>query len=225
MLAKPSQFETAEKKKVFIVDDHPLIREGITQLLNCESDLTVSGEASDMPEALQKIKELVPDLAIIDINLKGCSGLELTSTLHALYPNLPILILSMHDESLYIDRVLKAGAKGFLMKDEAPNHVITAIRQILNGEIYVSESLKENFVQRFVSGGKVINRISPESLSTRELEVLQLVGQGLSTRQISKALHISIKTVDSHYANIKLKLSLKNSNELIQYAVKWTMVA
>lgn len=215
-------------KSIFIVDDHPLIRRGIAQLIEQETGLTFAGEAGDSEEALKKIKKNIPDLVIVDINLKGSSGIELSSTLLTLYPKMLILIISMHDESLYVERVLKIGVKGYLMKEEATTHVVSAIRKILNGEIYLSDSIRESFVNKVISSGKngrTASATSPENLTNRELEVLQLIGQGLITRQISKTLHISVKTVDSHYANIKLKLDLKNSHELIQYAVKWTLVA
>ena len=225
MPSKPSPLIQIEKKTIFIVDDHPLIRQGIAQLIDRESDMLVVGEAGDMEEALQTIKKVNPHLVIVDINLKGSSGIELTTTLLALYPKILILIISMHDESLYVERVLKAGAKGYLMKDEATTHVITAIRKVLSGEIYISDHMRDTLVNKVISGRKTLAGSLPETLSNRELEVLQLIGQGLSTRQIGNTLHISVKTVDSHYANIKTKLDLKNSHALIQYAVKWTLAS
>lgn len=225
MPSKPSPLIQIEKKTIFIVDDHPLIRQGIAQLIDRESDMLVVGEAGDMEEALQTIKKVNPHLVIVDINLKGSSGIELTTTLLALYPKILILIISMHDESLYVERVLKAGAKGYLMKDEATTHVITAIRKVLSGEIYISAHMRDTLVNKVISGRKTLAGSLPETLSNRELEVLQLIGQGLSTRQIGNTLHISVKTVDSHYANIKTKLDLKNSHALIQYAVKWTLAS
>jgi DNA-binding NarL/FixJ family response regulator len=225
MASKSNLLPTTDKKKIFIVDDHPLIRQGLTKLIEREDDFNFSGEASDAQEALQKIKKSLPDLVIVDINLKGSSGLDLTTSLISLYPKILILIISMHEETLYVDRVLKAGAKGYLMKEEATTHVVTAIRKVMSGEVYLSEHMKETFLNRMLAGGNPSGGSSPQSLSNRELEVLQLVGQGLSTREISKMLHISIKTVDSHYAKIKIKLNLKNANALIQYAVKWTFVA
>lgn len=225
MSLKTPQNINLENKKIFIVDDHPLIRQGLANLIAHELDMDLAGEAGDAGEALLKIKKTKPDLVIIDINLKGSSGIDLTTTLLSLYPSLLILIISMHDESLYVERVLKAGAKGYLMKDKAPTHVISAINKILSGDVYISESMKESFVNKAISGGKSLRGASPEGLSNRELEVLQLVGQGLSTRQIGDTLHVSIKTIDSHYANIKTKLNLKNSHSLIQYAVKWTLVS
>ncbi len=225
MSFKPSLAIKSEKRRIFIVDDHPLIRQGIAQLIDREADMTFAGESGDMQEALQKIKKVVPDLVIVDINLKGTSGIELTTTLLSLYPKILILILSMHDESLYVERVLKAGAKGYLMKEEATTHVVKAIRKILSGEVYMSEPMRESFVNKVISGGKTLDGSTPAKLTNRELEVLQLVGQGLTTREIGNTLHVSMKTVDSHYANIKMKLNLKNSHALIQYAVQWTFVA
>lgn len=223
--SKPSSIVQTEKKGVFIVDDHPLIRQGIAQLINREPDMILIGEAGDVQEALKNIKKVKPDLVIVDINLKGSSGIELTTALLSLYPKILVLIISMHDESLYAERVLKAGAKGYLMKEETTTHVISAIRKVLSGEVYMSEQMRDNFVNKAISGGKTLKGATPESLSNRELEVLQLMGQGLSTKIIASTLHVSVKTIDSHYANIKMKLNLTNSHALIQYAVKWTLVA
>lgn len=213
-------------KKIFVVDDHPLIRQGLANIISHESDMALIGEACDSLEALNKIKDLEPDLVIIDINLKGSSGIELTTTLLSKFPKMLILIISMHDESIYLERVLKAGAKGYLMKDDATTHVIAAIRKVLSGGFYTSDKMKESFVRNASLGGTpILKGLVPESLSNRELEILQLVGQGLSTKQISEILRISIKTIDSHYASIKTKLKLKNINSLIQYAVKWTLMS
>jgi DNA-binding NarL/FixJ family response regulator len=222
--SKSSLPAESKKKNIFIVDDHPLIRQGLAQLIDREADLIFSGEAGNAQDALQNIKRNNPDLVIIDINLKGSSGIDLTTTLVALYPKILILIISMNDEFLYVARVLKAGARGYLMKEEATTHVITAIRKVLSGEVYISDQMKECFVNTAISSGKASQSPS-ENLSNREIEILQLIGQGLSTRQIAQTLHISIKTVDSHYANIKTKLNLPNSHALIQYAVKWTLMS
>lgn len=204
------------------MDDHPIVRDGLTQIINQEEDLVVAGEAGDADEALKGIEAIKPDLAIIDISLKGISGIQLTKTVLEKYPPLFVLILSMYDESLHIERALQAGAKGYLTKQEATDHVITAIRKILGGDVYMSDSWRDKLARKFIRGGTSVAS-SPETLSNRELEVLQLIGQGYSTMKIAEVLHLSRKTIESHYANIKNKLDLKNSHELIQYAVKWCL--
>lgn len=209
-----------KKAKIFIVDDHPLLRQGLAMLINLEGDMTTVGEAGDATEALQGLEKVKPDLAIVDISLKGTSGIELTKTIIAKQPKVLVLIISMYDESVYLERTLRAGAKGYLMKREATDHVITAIRTVLRGDIYVSDKWKDKLVNMYGKGSKEEAGSSAERLSDRELEVLQLIGQGYSTQKIALELHVSVKTVESHYANIKNKLDLKNSHELIQYAVQ-----
>jgi DNA-binding NarL/FixJ family response regulator len=208
------------KTRIFIVDDHPIVRQGLTQLINLEEDMTVVGEAADAAEAVGAIAKAKPDLALVDISLKGTSGIELTKNILTSHPEMSVLIISMYDESLYVERALKAGAKGYIMKQEATDHVAAAIRKVLGGDIYVSDKWRDKLVHKFIHGNASGDGSSPEILSGRELEVLQLIGQGYSTRHISTELHVSVKTVESHYANIKEKLDLKNSHELIQYAVK-----
>ena len=204
-------------KKIFIVDDHPLVRDGLKRLIEREADLIVVGEAGDSSSALLKIKATQPELILIDIHLPGLSGIDLTTTLLSHDAQLLILILSMSEESLHADRVLKAGAKGYVMKDKAVALVVTAIRKVLSGGIYLSESMRDNFLSQRVETGKV--------LSNREWEVLALMAQGLLTRQIGAALHVSSKTIDTHYANMKLKLNLKNLHQLMRYAVTQTVQA
>lgn len=210
-----------KKFKVLVVDDHPIVRQGLAQVINQESDLSMDCEAGDANEALERFERDKPDVAIIDISLKGTNGLDLTKSILAITPAFPILVMSMHDESLYVERVLRAGARGYLMKHEATEKVVNALRKILNGDIYVSDAMSEVLLQKFVTGKTASKNASVENLSDRELEILQLVGQGRGTRQIAEELHVSVKTVESHYAKIKDKLNLKNANELIQYAVKW----
>ncbi|MBF0493111.1 MAG: response regulator transcription factor, partial [Deltaproteobacteria bacterium] len=209
--------------RIFIVDDHPILRQGIAQLINHEEDMISIGEAGSATEALQGIEKEKPDLMIVDISLEGTSGLELTKTILLKHPEMLILIVSMYDESIYVERVLRAGAKGYLTKREASDHIISAIRKVLSGDIYASDQWKEKLMQKFVGRGTAKNDSEAASLSDRELEVLQLSGQGFSTRQIAEKLFVSVKTIESHYANIKNKLDLKNSHELIQYAVKWCL--
>jgi len=213
---------TAAKPKirVLVVDDHPIVRQGFAQLINDTEDLELAGEAGDAAAAMEALKRHRPDFAIVDISLKGGNGLDLTKSMLAERPDLPILVVSMFDEGLYVERVLRAGAKGYLMKQEATEKVIAAIRRILSGELYVSEKMRDVLLQKLVTGQSP-DATPLEKLSDRELEVMQLLGQGRGTRQIAETLHVSIKTVESHYAKIKEKCHLANVNELIQYAVKW----
>ena len=211
---------TKKKTRILVVDDHPIVRQGFAQLINSEDDLEMVAEAGDFAEAMDTLRQSSPDLAIVDISLKGGNGVDLTKAMLAENPKLPVLIISMHDEGLYVERVLRAGARGYLMKQEATEQVIGAIRKILKGDLYVSDRMGEALIHKFVSGQSTTG--SPlENFSDRELEVLQLVGQGRGTRQIAEELHVSVKTIESHYAKIKEKLNLKTANELIQYAVKW----
>ncbi len=209
--------------KIFIVDDHPLLRQGLAQLINQEKDMRFVGEAGDAGEAMQGLEKVKPDLAIVDISLKGTSGIELTKNILAKQPKLLVLVISMYDESVYLERALRAGARGYLMKREATDHVITGIRTVLRGDIYVSDKWKDRLVNMYGKQGSEVSATPAERLTDRELEVLQLTGQAYSTQEIAKELHVSAKTVESHYANIKNKLDLKNSHELIQYAVKWCL--
>jgi len=209
-----------DKVRILVVDDHPIVRQGFAQLIQSEDDLELAGETGEVHQAMEYLEKFKPDFAIVDISLKGGNGLDLTKSMLAVNPKLPILIVSMYDEGLYVERILRAGAKGYLMKQEATEKVIGAIRKILAGELYVSEKMGEALLHKFV--GDPSSTSSPvESLSDRELEVMQWLGRGRGTRQIAEELHVSIKTVESHYAKIKEKLHLKTANELIQYAVKW----
>jgi DNA-binding NarL/FixJ family response regulator len=206
------------------VDDHPIVRQGLALFIEREPDLMVCGEAEDATSALQAIRDAAPDFVILDISLNGPDGLELLKTLRVRYPNLPALVLSMHDESVYAERALRAGANGYIMKQEAADKVITAIRHILGGDVYLSDRLTKQMLQQFVNGS-----ISPRDplakLSDRELEVFRLIGAGHGTRQIADELHVSAKTVESYQAHIKEKLALRNARELVQYAVEWSLNA
>jgi DNA-binding NarL/FixJ family response regulator len=206
------------------VDDHPIVRQGLALFIEREPDLMVCGEAEDATSALQAIREAAPDFVILDISLNGPDGLELLKTLRVRYPNLPALVLSMHDESVYAERALRAGANGYIMKQEAADKVITAIRHILGGDVYLSDRLTKQMLQQFVNGS-----ISPRDplakLSDRELEVFRLIGAGHGTRQIADELHVSTKTVESYQAHIKEKLALRNARELVQHAVEWSLNA
>jgi len=213
-----------QKNRIFIVDDHPIVRKGLTQLINQEPDLTVCGEAENAEAALELLKKVKPDLAIVDISLRGIDGIELTKLIKVRFENIPVLVVSMHDESLFAERALRAGARGYIMKQEAIEKMMEAIHKVLRGELYVSDRVSANIVKRFVDG-KAEGVSSPEELlSDREMEVFQLIGQGFGTRQIADQLHVSVKTVETYRANIKVKLNLKNATELMKHAVHWIEV-
>lgn len=212
----------AERKaRIFVVDDHPIVRQGLAQLLNRETDLEVCGDAEDATSAVYAIETLLPDIVIIDISLDGPDGLDLLKTLRARNATLPILILSMHDESLYAERALRAGAQGYIMKQEATDKVLVALRRILSGEMYVSERMSNKLLNQFLRSGREPVGSAIESLSDRELEVFRLIGLGHGTRQIADELNLSVKTVEAYQAHIKDKLSLKNARELFQHALQW----
>jgi DNA-binding NarL/FixJ family response regulator len=208
------------KYKVFLVDDHPLVREGLANLIQQQPDLELCGEAASEPQALQLIASLQPDVAVVDILLEEGSGLELIKNLKAMHPNVATLALSMHDESLYAERALRAGARGYLMKREAARKVIQGIRAVLAGQLFVSEKIAALMAERFV-GGRTAPASPMELLSDRELEVFQLLGRGLGTREIADHLHVGFKTVQAYCARIKEKLQLPNATELLRAAMQW----
>jgi DNA-binding NarL/FixJ family response regulator len=206
-----------------VVDDHPIVRQGLTLLINRENDLTVCAEAEDARTAIQSITSAKPDILVVDISLNGPDGLDLLKDIRARYPELPVLILSMHDESIYAERALRAGAQGYIMKQEASEKVLVALRRILSNEIYVSERISNRMLQRFIGGTAQGRPSSVADLTDRELEVFRLIGEGHSTRQIAQQLHISVKTVESYQAHIKEKLSLRSARELMQHAIQWSL--
>ena len=208
------------KSKLFLVDDHPLVREWLSNLIHQQPDLTVCGEAESVPDALEGIARSTPDIAIVDISLKGGSGLELIKSIRALRPAVAVVVLSMHEEALYAERALRAGARGYIMKRETAKRIIIAIRQVLQGKLYVSEKLTEAFAEKFLEG-HVPTSPSIEQLSDRELEVFQLFGQGYETRQIAEMLHVSMKTVQAFCARIKEKLKFGGAAELLREAIRW----
>jgi DNA-binding NarL/FixJ family response regulator len=210
--------------KVFLIDDHPIVRQGLALFIDREPDLMVCGEADGATSALQAIREAAPDFVVLDISLDGPDGLELLKTLRVRYPNLPVLVLSMHDEAVYAERALRAGANGYIMKQEATDRVLTAIRHILSGDVYLSDRLTKRMLQQFVNGS-VSPRDPLAKLSDRELEVYRLIGAWHSTRQIADELHVSTKTIESYQAHIKEKLALRNARELVQHAVEWSVNA
>jgi len=210
-----------QRNRIFIVDDHPIVRKGLAQLINQEPDMVVCGEAENAQNALELLKRIRPDLAIVDISLQGIDGIELIKKIKDRDINLPILVVSMHDESLFAERALKVGAKGYIMKQEAIEKMMEAIRKVIKGEVYVSERVSATIVKKFIDGKAESSRSPMEVLSNRELEVFQLIGQGFGTRQIAGELNVSIKTVESYRANIKEKLNLRNAAELIRHAVHY----
>jgi DNA-binding NarL/FixJ family response regulator len=214
---------SARKRTVFVVDDHPIVRQGLTLLINREPDLAVCGEAEEMHAALSAISVARPDIMIVDISLNGPDGLELLKNIRITLPRLPVLILSMHDESIYAERALRAGANGYIMKQEATEKVLVALRRILSGEIYVSTRIANSMLQHYVHGGAPSPHSSISELTDRELEVFRLIGEGHGTRQIAEALHLSVKTVESYQAHIKEKLCLRSARELVQHAVEWNV--
>ncbi len=222
-MSKRQESWSSSKSKVFVVDDHPIVRQGLAQMINREPDLTICGEAQEAASALQAIISERPDILIVDISLSGPDGLELLKNIRLRYPTLPVLILSMHDESIYAERALRAGANGYIMKHEAAEKVLVAVRQILGGEIYVSERIANRILHHYISGTSTAKQSPLADLSDRELEVFRLIGEGHSTRTIAEQLHLSVKTVESYQAHIKDKLSLKNGRELVQHAIQWVM--
>lgn len=219
---EPVAKTNTNRRKILIVDDHPIVRRGLTELINHEEDLVASGQAEDAHQAMEAIRAQKLDMAIVDISLKGTSGLELMKDIKTRYPNLPVLILSMHDESLYAERALRAGAKGYIMKQQATEDLIMAIRKVLAGHIYVSDMVTTRMVGKVVSGGPDVGASAIDRLSDRELEVFGLIGLGHGTRQIAEKLHLSVKTVETYRAHIKRKLNLANAAELLRYAIQWT---
>ena len=209
-----------KKKSVFVVDDHPLLRQGLALMIDREPDLMVCGEAEEAQAALKEVAARKPDILIVDISLKGPDGIDLLKNLRALYPDLPVLILSMHDESIYAERALRARANGYIMKQEATEKVLVAIRRILAGDIYLSEKMANKLLHQYVSGPARNEQSRLSALSDRELEVFRQIGEGRSTREIAENLHLSIKTVETYQAHIKEKLSLRTGRELVQHAIQ-----
>lgn len=209
------------KYRVFLVDDHPIVRHGLAQLINHEPDLMVCGESEDGSKGLTAVRAAKPDVVVVDLTLKHSSGFSLIKNLNAADPKLSILVLTIHEESLYAERCLRAGAKGYLMKEEAMENVLLAIRRVLTGQVYLSEEMQSKLFRASGKRSEMVIASPLERLSDRELEIFRLLGQGVGTRQIAKLLNLSISTVESHRARIKDKLDVKNATELLQHAVKW----
>lgn len=216
-----SRAKTKARRRILILDDHPMTRYGLRQLINQEPDLVVCGEAESAPQALAVTASARPDLVLVDLTMPGKGGLEFIKDLRAQYPAVPALVLTMHDESIYAERVLRAGARGYIMKNEGGEKVLEAIRQVLRGEVYVSKimssTLLDILTRRHASGREA----RPGTLTDREFEVFQLIGQGLSAQQIGRRLNLSVKTIETHRQHIKQKLKLQTGPALIRQAVRW----
>lgn len=210
-----------DRKEIFIVDDHPVFRKGLAQLIDEERDLKVTGEAESVAHAIDLIHRSLPDLMIVDITLKDRSGMDLIEFLREHHPGLPILVISMHDESLYAERVLRAGALGYITKQELTSDVVSAVRQVLMGKRYLSARMIDALLGKMVHGGSGEGENCIDVLSNRELEVFQLIGQGIKRSEIANMLSLSVKTIGTYHESIKKKLHLKSATELMKYAVTW----
>jgi DNA-binding NarL/FixJ family response regulator len=220
---KPPSPSTGKKRaRILLVDDHPLVRERLTEIINREADLIVCGEAEDRHETLAAIPAKQPDLAIIDLALKNSDGLELIKDIRPRWPGLRILVVSMHDESLYAERVIRAGALGYITKQEATRKILVAIRRVLAGAVYLNEKIACRIISRLTSHSPAVGAAPSELLSDRELKVFDLTGHGLNISEIADRLHIAVKTVETYRARIKEKLKLKDSSELLQLAISWS---
>ncbi|MBN2403202.1 MAG: response regulator transcription factor [Spirochaetes bacterium] len=211
-------------KKILIVDDHPILRQGIKRVLEKEKDLVICGEASSANEAMDNINRDKPDIAIIDITLSGnVNGIELIRSIKERFPEIYSLVLSMHSESIYAERAIKSGARGYIMKEDASKNIISAVRTVLNDELYLSGELSKKLLDKFIHKTKD-SSLSIETLSNREFEIYQLVGNGFSTKEIANKLGLSIYTIESHKKNIKEKLRIKDSSELTRNAIQWVIM-
>jgi DNA-binding NarL/FixJ family response regulator len=223
MATKPQLSSLEKKSRVLLVDDHPIVRQGLALLIDREADLCVCGEADGAHSAFHAITTLRPDLVVLDISLNGPDGLDVLKEIRTKTTNLPVLILSMHDESIYAERAMRAGANGYIMKQEATEKVLVAIRRILQGDVYLSDRLTSTMLQQYVRGAAPAKGSPLVNLTDRELEVFRLIGEGHGTRQIAEELHLSVKTIESYQAHIKEKLALRNARELVQHAIEWTV--
>ncbi len=220
-VAKKNKISKPAKKQVYLVDDHPIVRQGLIKLIDQEEGLEVCGEAGSVSEALEALKTLGPDVILVDISLEDSNGLELIKLVDDLGLQIPMLVLSMHDEALYAEHALRAGASGYVMKQAASNTLIQAIEKVLEGEIYVSKFMSSQMLKMAFRSGGEDTRTGTETLSLRELEVFELIGRGNSTREIAEQLNLSVKTIETYRAHIKDKLQLRSGTELMQRAIHW----
>lgn len=209
------------KTRIYIVDDHALFRKGLAAIINSEADMEICGEGEDCAQATQAILKLKPELVIVDISLKGNNGIELIKNIKAVEPQIQFVVLSMHDESVYALRVLRVGAKAYVMKQDTATAVVDAIRWVRKGQLYVSGRVASQMLNRYAQGEELGDDSPVASLSDRELEVVNLIGTGIPTREIAARLHVSIKTIETHRAHIKTKLNLESAAQLIQFCVRW----
>lgn len=212
-----------QRQRILLVDDHSIVREGLRQVINASEDLVVCGEAGDSQAALAALKELKPDFVVVDITLRGTDGLELIRQVQQRWPHLPILVLSMHSEELYAERALRAGARGYIMKQEVTQDILTAIRRVLAGELYVSPTMQGRLLRRVIGRPTALAMAPIDTLSDREMEVFRLIGSALTTREIAEQLHLSVKTVESYREHIKKKLRISSGAQLMRHALHWTM--
>lgn len=217
----PAAESKRQTKNILVVDDHPLVRKGVRALLAQEADMAVTAEASNRSETLEVLRKQKIDLVILDISLEGSDGIEITKAIRAEFGPLPILIVSMHDETLYAERALRAGANGYVMKDELADNIVKALRSALEGKIYVSDNVRQKVLRDLTDHRAPVQSSPIERLSDRELEVFRRIGEGLGTREIAQQLHLSIKTIETYRAHIKEKLSLGTASELTRSAVSW----
>lgn len=222
MHVEKHSFNSAKKSRVMLVDDHPLVRRGLAEVMTREPDLEVCAEAGDVPEALEQIEQARPDVIVIDLTLKTGHGLELIEKIKDRHSHVKMLVSSMHDEMLFAERVLRAGAMGYVTKQEPPDTLLRAVRQVLRGEVYLSPRMTNRLLHR-MAAGQTSQGDPVESLSNRELEVYEMIGQGLTIQQIAVRLHLSPKTVETHREKVKQKLNLKSSAELNRRAVQWVL--
>ncbi len=210
------------RARILLVDDHPLVRERLAEIISREPDLALCGEAEDRASALSAMEAALPDLAIIDITLKHSDGLELIKDIRARWPRMLMLVVSMHDEALYAERALRAGARGYITKQEATRNILLAIRRVLGGSIYLNEASSSRLLTRLTAGAGTAGASPTEMLADRELQVFELTGRGLNTRQIAAQLHLGVKTVETYRQRIRQKLQLDHPQELLQSAIAWT---
>ena len=208
--------ERSGKRRVLIVDDHPVVRQGMKLMINAEPDLTICGEAQTEQQARQLVRSLKPDVIVVDLSLEEGDGFNVVRDVHAHFPEIRILVLSMHDETIYAERLISEGASGYIMKQAATEQLITALRRVLDGDTFLSDALRQKLSQRSPAEGGLSTR-----LSARELQVISLIGRGLGTREIAENLSLSVKTVETHRLTIKRKLGLDTNAQLVQYAIKW----
>ena len=216
-----TQRQEAAVKRILLVDDHPIMRHGLAQLLRAEEGLDVCGESGSAKDGLQAVGGLRPDLVIIDLTLPDKNGLELLKDIHALHPGTLCLVLSMHEESLYAERALRAGARGYMMKESAADNLVAAVRKVLGGGIYVSDTMASRMLEQVTGNRGKAGAAGIDMLTDRELEILQMIGQGKGTRSIAEGLNVSVKTIDAHRAHIKEKLGITDGAALVRYAVQW----